>query len=104
MSSDRIATLTRLLERNPGDPRARLGLAMEYEKQQRWTDVARELQLYLDSAEDQGNAWGRLAHALRELGQTGQARAAYLRGIEAARAHHHPSMAAEFEEALEDLG
>lgn len=103
MSPDRIASLLRMLERNPADARARLGLAIEYEKQQRWSDVARELQLYLDAADDQGNAWGRLANALTRLGDAGGARTAYQRGIDAARRHHHPSMAAEFEEALEEL-
>lgn len=103
MSSDRIAALERMLERNPADARARLGLAMEYEKQQRWQDVARELRLYLESTEDQGNAWGRLAKALSMLGDIEGARDAFRRGIEAAEKHRHPSMAAEFEEALADL-
>jgi E3 SUMO-protein ligase RanBP2 len=76
---------------------------MEYEKQQRWQDVARELRLYLESTEDQGNAWGRLAKALTELGDREGARTAYRRGIEAAEKHRHPSMAAEFEEALTEL-
>jgi E3 SUMO-protein ligase RanBP2 len=103
MSSDRIAALERMLERNPADTRARLGLAMELEKQQRWQDVARELRRYLESTEDQGNAWGRLAKALTELGDREGARDAYRRGIEAAEKHRHPSMAAEFEEALTEL-
>lgn len=98
----RIDNLKRMLERAPVDPRLRLGLAMEYEKLERWDDVARELQAYLGNAEDQGNAWGRLGHALRQLGRDEEARAAYARGIAEARAHGHPSMAAEFEEVLED--
>lgn len=103
MSTDRIGALERMLERKPGDARARLGLAMEYEKQQRWQDVARELRRYLESTEDQGNAWGRLAKALAALGDIEGARDAYRRGIDAARQHRHPSMAAEFEESLADL-
>jgi hypothetical protein len=35
-------------------------------------------------------------------GRADEARAAYARGIEIARAHGHPSMAAEFEEVLAD--
>jgi len=103
MSPDRIASLQRLLARNPGDPRLRLGLAMEYEKLGRWDEVVGELQRYLEQTDDQGNAWGRLGHALHQLGQVEPARAAYRTGIEAAGRHGHPSMAAEFEEALAEL-
>ena len=82
---------------------ARFGLAAEYERLGRWEDVVRELEAYLGRADDEGNAWGRLGHALRELGRTEDARAAYERGIAEAGRHGHPSMAAEFEETLEDL-
>lgn len=103
MSSDRRDALQRMLQRNPDDPRPRLGLAMEYEKAGRWADVVRELEAYLARTDDQGNAWGRLAYALRQLGRDQQARAAYQRGIDAANQHGHPGMAAEFEEALEEI-
>lgn len=73
---------------------------MEYEKADEWESVVRELRAYLDTFEDEGNAWGRLGHALRQLGQEEAARAAYQRGIEEARKHGHPSMAMEFEEVL----
>ncbi|HEX6589466.1 MAG TPA: tetratricopeptide repeat protein [Longimicrobiales bacterium] len=69
---------------------------------ERWDDVVRELQAYLAATDDEGNAWGRLGHALRRVGRDDEARTAYERGIEAARRHGHPSMAAEFEEILED--
>jgi tetratricopeptide (TPR) repeat protein len=103
MSPDRVASLLSLLEKNPGDHRLRLGLAMEYEKLGRWQDVARELELYLLHTDDQGNAWGRLGNALLQLGRDQQARDAYQRGIEAARRHGHPTMASEFEETLGEL-
>ena len=103
MSEQRIDALRRMVERNPGDARARFGLAAEYERLGRWEDVVRELEAYLGRADDEGNAWGRLGHALRELGRTEDARAAYERGIAEAGRHGHPSMAAEFEETLEDL-
>lgn len=102
MSTDRIESLQRMLERNPRDARVRLGLAMEYEKLGRFEDVARELETYLQHTDDQGNAWGRLGHALRQLGRDEQARAAYQKGIEAATRHGHPGMAGEFEELLSD--
>ena len=103
MTVDRIEALRRMLEKRPDDARARFGLAAEYERLGQWQDVVRELEAYLASTEDQGNAWGRLGHALRQVGREGEARAAYERGIEAALRHGHPSMAAEFEETLEDF-
>jgi Flp pilus assembly protein TadD len=102
MQNDRITALQRMLERSPDDPRAHFGLALEHEKQGDWAEAAARLQRYLEIADDEGNAWGRLGHALRQLGRDDEARAAYRRGIAAAQAHGHPSMAAEFEEVLED--
>jgi DNA-binding SARP family transcriptional activator len=92
-----------MLARNPRDARAHFGLAAEFEKNSDWPRVIQHLELYLESAEDQGNAWGRLARAYLAKGNVGAAARAYRTGIEAARAHGHPSMAAEFEEALEEL-
>ncbi len=103
MENTRIDWLRKQVELNPNDPRLRFGLALEYEKLGRWSQVADELREYLALTDDQGNAWGRLAGALRALGREGEARDAYRRGIEAARRHGHPGMAAEFEEALEEL-
>jgi tetratricopeptide (TPR) repeat protein len=101
MANDRLATLQRMLERNPDDTRARFGLALEYEKLQRWNDAAEQLRAYLALADDQGNAWGRLGHVLKQLGDGAGSRDAYQRGVDAARRHGHPSMAAEFEEIIE---
>jgi Flp pilus assembly protein TadD len=91
-----------MLERNPADARLRFGLAAEYERLGEWEHAAEELRAYLEATEDEGNAWGRLGRALRQLGREEEARAAYRTGIEAARRNGHPSMAAEFEETLED--
>lgn len=99
--TDRIDALRRMVERDPADPRAHFGLAAEYERAGRWTDVVATLRRYLELTHDEGNAWGRLGRALRELGRDEDARDAYRRGIEAATAHGHPTMAAEFEETLE---
>lgn len=102
MTTPRIQSLRRMLEKHPDDARLRFGLALEYEKAERWEDVVAELERYLQSTEDEGNAWGRLGAALRRLGRDEEARAAYRKGIEAAHRHHHPTMAAEFEELLDD--
>lgn len=98
----RIENLRRMLEKHPDDPRLRFGLALEYEKAGRWEDVIEQLRAYLDRTEDEGNAWGRLGAALRHLGRDDEARQAYRTGVEAARRHQHPTMAAEFEEVLAD--
>jgi E3 SUMO-protein ligase RanBP2 len=99
----RVDALRRLLERNPDDARLRFGLAAEYEKLGQWEDVVEQLREYLSRAEDEGNAWGRLGAALTALGRLDEAREAYRRGVAAAERHHHPSMAAEFSQTLEDL-
>ena len=98
----RIQALHEMVKKNPDDPRAHFGLAAEYEKLELWDAVVEELQQYLGMTTDEGNAWGRLGRALRKAGRDSEAREAYQKGIEAARAHGHPSMAAEFEEILKE--
>jgi Flp pilus assembly protein TadD len=102
VENPRIDALRKLLEARPDDPRARFGLALELEKAGRWEEMVAELRTYLSLADDEGNAYGRLAHALRELGRDAEARQAYEDGIRAAHRHGHPTMVAEFEEALEE--
>lgn len=102
MNNPRIENLRRMLEKHPEDPRLRFGLALEYEKLERWEDVAEQLQKYLELTEDEGNAWGRLGAALRMLDREEESREAYRKGMEAAHRHSHPTMAAEFEEVLAD--
>ncbi|MFN2327196.1 MAG: tetratricopeptide repeat protein [Gemmatimonadales bacterium] len=102
MNNPRIQNLRRMLEKHPDDPRLRFGLALEYEKLERWEDVAEQLRTYLELNEDEGNAWGRLGAALRRLGRDAKARDAYRNGMDAAHRHGHPTMAAEFEEILAD--
>ena len=101
--NDRIQALHALLARNPRDGRAHFGLAAEYEKRSEWEQVISHLTEYLSLSEDQGNAWGRLARAHIALHHTDAAAQAFEEGIAAARRHGHPSMAAEFEAAREDL-
>jgi E3 SUMO-protein ligase RanBP2 len=92
-----------MLGNRPDDTRLRFGLALEYLKAGRTEDGVRELRTYLETAEDEGNGWGRLGAALRELGSDEDAARAYARGIEAAERHGHPTMAEEFREVLEDM-
>lgn len=99
----RIEALKKMAAARPDDPRARFGLALEYEKAGRWDEMVAELRHYLEMADDEGNAYGRLGHALRERGREEEARQAYRDGIEAAYRHGHPTMAAEFEEVVEEM-
>lgn len=101
--NERIEALRKMLEKNPRDTRARFGLAAEYEKAGQWRDVVDQLTAYLAVANDEGNAWGRLGRALREIGRDDEARDAYRKGIEAASRHGHPSMAADFQDAIDEL-
>jgi predicted Zn-dependent protease len=103
MTTDRVQALERMLERNPDDLRAHFGLATELEKRGDWPRVVQHLRAYLQSADDQGNAWGRLGKALTELGDVTGAQAAYASGVRAAQRHGHPSMAAEFEALIQEL-
>jgi tetratricopeptide (TPR) repeat protein len=103
MPDDRIAALQRMLDRNPDDTRARFGLALEYEKLGQWRAAAEQLRAYLERADDEGNAWGRLGHVLRQLGDHVAARDAYRRGIDAAYRYGHPSMAFEFQETIAEM-
>ncbi len=90
-----------MLERRPEEARLRFGLALEYLNAGRPEAAVRELRAYLAASEDEGNAWGRLGAALRELGREEEARDAYRKGVDAAYRHGHPTMAEEFEEILE---
>lgn len=101
--TDRAAALERMLRNRPGDSRLRFGLALEYLNAGRTEDAVRELRVYLETTDDEGNAWGRLGAALRDLGRDDEAREAYRAGIESALRHGHPTMADEFEEALRDF-
>lgn len=102
-ADDRIAVLEAMARRNELDPRPRFGLAAEHEKRGEWKKVVEHLTAYLRLTDDQGNAWGRLGRALRQLQRTDEAIAAYEKGIAAAQRNNHPSMAEEFEEILEQL-
>lgn len=101
MSASRIETLEKMLATRPDDSRLRFGLSLEYLAAGDLEGGVRELLAYLEASDDEGNAWGRLGSALRQLGREDEARDAYRRGIEVARKHGHPTMADEFSEVLE---
>jgi len=103
MADARIDQLLALRRKNPADSRILFALALEYEKLEQWNEVVTTLREYLGLADDEGNAWGRLGRALQRIGRIEDAHSAWTSGIDAATRHGHPSMAAEFEELIEDL-
>jgi Flp pilus assembly protein TadD len=100
---DRLEYFARLVAEDPSVARARFAYANELIRAERWEDAVTELRAYLDLAEDEGNAWGRLAESLARLGRVDEAADAYLTGIDQSLKHGHTGMADEFRAALEAL-
>lgn len=100
---DRLLYFARLVSDDPAVPRARFGYANELLHAGRDEEAVAELRAYLALAEDEGNAWGRLAEALTRLGRPDEAADAYLTGIAQAEKHGHHGMADDFGAAIEAL-
>ena len=100
MSTSRIEIFKQILETDPGNSNVLFGLAKEYEKAGLDEDLIETLNNYLASSDDEGNAYGMLASAYEKTGNREKAREVYQRGIEAALAHGHPSMAEEYRMTL----
>ena len=100
MAASRIDTFKQMLEGDPENPVVRFGLANEYLKAGRYEDAVAALHDYLQRADDEGAAYGMLARAYEKLGRRDEARLAYERGVEAAAAHNHPSMAEDYRMTL----
>lgn len=101
MATSRIDTFKQMLESDPENTLVRFGLANEYLKAEQYEEAIVALSDYLQRADDEGAAFGMLARAYEKTGQRERAREAYLRGIEAAQLHGHPSMADEYRATLE---
>jgi Flp pilus assembly protein TadD len=100
---DRIEYFARLVEEDPSVARARFGYANELLRAERWEEAIAQLRAYLNLAEDEGNAWGRLGEALAKAGRPDEAADAYLRGIDQSLKHGHTGMAGDLQAALEAL-
>src|ERR1700730_192716 len=96
----RIEVFKQMLESNPTDTNVLFGLAKEYEKAGADEDLIDTLTRYLAAADDEGNAYGMLARAYEKVGKRDDAHQVYERGIKAAEAHSHPSMAEEYRERI----
>lgn len=102
MDASRIEAFEQMLATDPENAMVLFGLAKEYEKAGgRDEDVIAALSKYLRLHNDEGNAYGMLARAYERVGKREEARATYERGIGAATAHGHPSMAEDYRMTLE---
>jgi predicted Zn-dependent protease len=101
MASSRIDVFRMMLESDPDNTAVMFGLAKEYEKEGRFGEVVETLTEYLQRADDEGNAYGMLAHAYLKTGMRDAARRAYEKGAEVALAHGHPSMAQDYKFFIE---
>ncbi len=103
MADNKLEMLKAMVNKDPENPLARYGLANEYFKLKMFDEAVAQLNKYLGIKDDEGAAYRMLAQCHTELGDTDNAKAAYKKGIEAATKHGHPTMAEEFEEAIEFL-
>ena len=98
---NRIEVFEQMLVADPSNTMVMFGLAKEYEKLERHTDVIRVLEDYLSKADDEGNAYGTLANAYLLSGDREKAIETYKRGIDVSMSHGHPSMANEYRMTLD---
>ena len=103
MTNPRLETFRAMVAKSPGNPLARFGLANELLKAELWGEAVAELRVYLESYDDEGNGFGRLAQALEALGRVEEARDALHRGIDAAHRFGHTGLANELAGRLEEL-
>ena len=103
MSNPRIEQLKVLIDKDPNNPLGRYGLANELFKSALFEDAIIEINEYLKLKDDEGAVYRMLAECYVKMGNIEEAKQTYQKGVEAANRHGHPSMAEEFEEALEFL-
>lgn len=90
-----------MLESDPDNAMVLFGLANEYQKIEDWQNTIETLENYLTKADDEGAAYGMLARAYEKTGNREKGRAAYEKGVEVSLAHGHPSMAQDYQAALD---
>ena len=101
MATSRIDIFKQMLVSDPVNSTILFGLAKEYEKAGQTEEMIETLERYLAISDDEGNAYGMLARAYEKASQGDKAKETYQRGITAAMAHGHPSMAEEYRAILE---
>jgi len=101
LMQNRIDVFEQMLASDPSNTMVMFGLAKEYEKVGDYAKVIEMLDNYLAKADDEGNAYGVLAHAYAQSGDREKAVEIYRRGIDVSMAHGHPSMANEYKMTLD---
>lgn len=100
---DRIGTFQRFIERSPGDPFPRYGLAMEYKSQQRYADADAAFADLIASFPDYVAAYLQAGEVKQALGLPDDAKEILRRGIAAASAKGDGHAKKELEAALAEL-
>jgi predicted Zn-dependent protease len=103
MTASRIDIFKQMLVNDPINSSILFGLAKEYEKADQTQEMIETLERYLAISDDEGNAFGMLARAYEKANQREKAKETYQRGIKAAVAHGHPSMAEEYRTSVEEF-
>ncbi len=101
---NRIEYFERMLADNPDNPTGLLALANEYGKADRDEDEAMVLRRYIESNEDEGNAYLRLGEVLEKLGRGDEARSVYTDGVVKAEKFGHSGMAEDLRIAAGNVG
>jgi predicted Zn-dependent protease len=99
----RIESLRKLHEEDPADVDLLFMIGSELFKDGKWTEAIEWLTRYAEAGQDVGAGYGLIAECWEQLGREDEARVALRRGMEAARAAGHPTMAGDFANRLEDM-
>ena len=102
--TDRLETMRAMVARAPENALARFGLANELLKAGRREEAVTELAAYLARHDDEGAGWLRYADTLYALGREEEARAALVKGTDAASRYGHAALTSEFETRRDDWG
>ena len=101
--ADRLAQLTKLLEKDPADPFLLYGIALEHKKAGRLDEALDWLGRTLEADEGYCYAYYQQGQTLEAKGDTDAARTAYQRGIGVARRVGDGHAAGELQVALDLL-
>src|SRR5688500_3528964 len=101
MTNPKLDSFRATVAKSPNNALAHYGVANEALKAGLFEEALAHYREYLARADDEGNAYGKMAEALQALGRLADARDALRQGIIASERHGHPTMASELEERLE---
>ncbi|MBV9085307.1 MAG: hypothetical protein JOZ62_21745 [Acidobacteriaceae bacterium] len=100
MATNRLDTLKQMVAQDPKNSFARYGLAMEYANTGDLAAAAAEYRALIQQDEDYAAAYYHAGQALEKLGNIGEARAMYEKGIEVTARKGDAHTQSEIERAL----